>query len=693
LILAVAGALATLSRTGMAAGDSGALPGGGGISVSGASGDPTPAAQRDGKVIVADAADEPFLLAQAAPGAPVSGGGATAVDPSLWSAIRWNLGPVNWGWSGVLGLNYVVRDFVGTRSNTFSGNLGLSLLGRSFIWQPWFIQLEGQLGVSLSYYDQSFDSEDFSRFSQNFNETNTVNPYGSASVQVFPFSRFPFQAYVQKSNSTTSGQLFDQDYDSLRYGLRQSYTPAQGGQFYGLSYDHSDIDTTNANILGVIEPIRDTLDVLRFDGSYSRPNHALSYGLEWDWNDRTDGFSAEQAFGFGQHSWAVSPQLLVNSDASYRRFKSSQEPRPFGLRVRRESDLDFAQFGTVATWRAAQLPLTVFGSLRGTYTKNEQSTDSAGLSNELTQGTGSLAATYQYTRNLRFDGNFSVTVSDDENTDATTNLLATATYNADTINLGAWQYYWSVFGSGQNQTGDRSGSAFTAGFAQNGLRPLGTLGGGQLTLNLFQNVSTTAASGDLASITNLGNVASLNWGLGYSAGSMSAGITLSDQRTFGDEEQDFQQVNVQFNADGQITRYSRWTGNITYQANWQRFDERLDDRFAVTDPFSFSRSRRTDSWYLNANLSYQHARVFGVPRLQFTSTFQTFDYQPTRSEGNLVLNTPDGELTWRWDNRLLYFIGKTELELGAQFNRIELGSSTADEWLVGVRLVRRLGSY
>lgn len=693
MTLAVAGALAALSRAGLAADpETGPISASGG-KTSAENGEPAstfqPAQAAD---TTTAAANEPFLLAQAAPGAAASGGDrAAAVDPDLWSAIRWNLGPVGLGWTGSLGLTYLVRDMDGVRSNTFSGNLSLSALARSFVWQPWFIQLEGQLGLSLDYYNQDYNTPDFAAFNRNFDQTTTVNPYGSASVQVFPFSRFPFQAYVQKSDSTTSGQLFDQDYDSLRYGVRQSYTPAKGGQFYGLSYDHSEIDTTNANILGVLEPIRDTLDVLRFDGSYSRPNQSLQYGLEWDWNDRTDGFSSDQGFGFGQHSWVLSPQLIVNSDASYRRYKSTQEPRPFGLRVQRDSDLDFAQIGSVATWRAAQLPLTVFGSLRGIYTRNEQSVEATATENELTQGIGSLAATYQYTRNLRFDGNFAVATSED---DTTTNLVATATYTADTINLGAWQYYWSVFGSGQNQTGNRSGSAFTAGFSHNGLRPLGTLGGGQLTLNLFQNVSSTAATGDLANITNLGHVGALNWGLGYSAGSMSVGITLSDQRTFGDEEQDFQQLNVQANADGQITRYSRWNGNITFQASRQNFDARQNEpTLIVTDPFVLLSSGSTDNWYLNANLSYQHYKVFGVPRLQFTSLFQTFDYQPTRSEGSLDVNTPEGNLTWRWDNRLLYLIGRTELELGVQFNRIELGSSTANEWVAGARIIRRLGSY
>jgi hypothetical protein len=617
---------------------------------------------------------EPLRFPQNEP-APVSTG-LQETPSDILSAVRWNLGPTRLTWSGLISLDYFIQNVSpGLRSNNFDGSVSVTGSASTFVWQPWFIQLNGLLG--LNYFYSTTNSNQPVQGLVNFSndQKSTLAPNANADVQVFPYSRFPFEAYLNVANSNTQGKLFDQVYDTWRAGLRQRYTSPRGDQTYGFAYDHSVLDSRFSGL----PASRDTLDVVTMTGSSSQiRNQSLSGYLEWDRDRQNNGFSSDNYNALLQDFWAISPQADLSSDASYRRFKSTSPN--LGLPVLpivgfvpppSPEDRTFAQLNSYGNWRSETLPLTAFGTLR--YAYSDQATTGASTTDNTLDG--SIAATYNVNRNAILSGRLGATAV---NGAVSTNESVLGNYNADAIPLGGWQYFWNASGSLANITGGSdAGSAVAAGFGQNGYRSLGDWVGGPASLSLYQSLAQVVGSGSFLSHTTLGLGGALNWNRQFGGATANAGLSVSDTRTWGEQENEFDLANLQVGLEGQFTRYSGWSGNLT--AQWTRQEQNKPQVVPLS----------TDS-YVNANISYRHFRVFNVPRLQFTSTLQTFAFESKREEGNL--NAAPRNVQWRWDNRLFYSIGKSELEARAQLNRIEVGPTQTNEWLVGIRILRRLGN-
>lgn len=628
--------------------------------------DPEPATSR-----------EPLRFAQS--GAAQSGGGSAGNAPDLLSSIRWNLARPLLRWSGLVGVDYFIDKSDQIDARTFNAFTTLLGTADTYLWQPWLAQMQGNLGLS-AFYNHTASRDDGGGLGGNPDQT-TYAVSGGGRVSVFPFSRFPFEAYLDVADSRTDGTLFEQQQDTLRYGVRQRYQTPLGNQAYAFSWDHTVLDQTYTGT----PDTRDTLDIVILNGSYGFANQSVGAGVQWDRNKRNDGFSQNNLNAVVQHNWLPSAQWNVNSVASGRDQRIKQPTTP-------ESESRFAQAFTVANWTPSDLPMNGFGTLRiaGTNTQTGTSdTDSY-------EGAAGVAGSYFYNRNTTFSGSFSVNTNDVE---TFTNTVLTAYYGADTIPLGQWQYFWNASGTVNNIAGGNApGTSATAAVGQSLGRPLGQWWGGDTNLGMNLDVGTTVGTGIFQSTSSVNVGANLSWARSFGATQATASLTASDFMTYGDVESNFALVNAQATLNGQLSRNSAWNGNVTLQ--WTR-DERDNPLLGPVVTEILTDRVGSVQTYFNVSVGYTNFRFFEVPRLTFTSNLRAYANDFNRNEDTLITQVPGlsglgsgdtNESALEWDNRLFYNIGKTELELRAIVNTIDVdngGPST--RWQVGIRILRRLG--
>jgi hypothetical protein len=650
------------------------VPGGGASDIAG-----TASALRDPLVAAdAPAAGEPLRFAQAG-AAQSSGGASPAGATGLLSSIRWNLARPLLRWSGLVGVDYFIDKADDIDARTLNAYTTLLGTADTYLWQPWLAQLQGNLALSV-FYNNTESRDDGGGLGSNPEQT-TYAWSGGGRVGVFPYSRFPFEAYFDVSDSRTNGTLFEQNQDSLRYGIRQRYQNQVGSQAYAFSWDHSILDQTYSGTPNT----KDTLDIVILNGSYAMTNQSVGAGVQWDRNKRNDGFSQTNLNAVAQHNWLPSAQWNVNSVLSGRDQQVKQPSTP-------RSDSTFAQVFSVANWTPADLPMSGFATVRLANTSTETGAGETD-SNEASAG---VAGSYFYNRNTTFSGSFSVNHNEIE---TFTNTVLTGYYGADTIPLGQWQYFWNASGTVNNIAGGNApGTSATAAVGQSLGRPLGQWWGGDTNLGLNLDIGTTAGSGIFQSTSSVNVGANLSWARSFGATQATASLTASDFMTFGDVESNFALVNAQATLNGQLSRNSAWNGNVTLQ--WTR-DERDNPLLGPTATQILTDRVGSVQTYFNVSVGYTNFRVFDVPRLTFTSNLRAYANDFERDETTLVTQLPafaglgsgeTQESALEWDNRLFYTIGKTELELRAILNTIDVDNTgPSTRWQVGIRILRRLG--
>ena len=623
-------------------------------------------------------AKEPLVFAQA--GSAQSGDGAPSQPRDLLSGIRWNLARPLLRWSGFVGADFFVDKSEFVNARTFNAYTTLLGTADTYLWQPWFAQIQANLGLS-AYYNNTTNRETGGPEGGGNPEQTTYGWNGGARINVFPFSRFPFEAYLDKSDVRTYATLFDQSQDNLRMGVRQRYQTRRGDQNYGFSWDRSILDQTYSNVPNV----DDTLDVFILNGAYGIANQSLAAGVEYDRDRRSDGYASDNVNAVAQHTWLPSARWNVNSVGSIRNMKISQPATS-------TTQNQFAQIYSLANWTPPDLPMSGFGTLRlATNSSETGPTESDGY-----DAAAAVSGNYYYSRNTTLSGLFSVNTS---NVETFTNTLATAYYGADIIPLGEWQYFWSTSGTVNNIAGGNSaGTSANAALGQSLNRSLGLWWGGETTTGLNLALGATAGTGAFETTSSVSFGANLSWNRSFGDTQATASLSASDAMTYGDIQTNFALINAQLTVIGQLSRYSAWNGDLTVQ--WTRNEQTNPELGPTVTPILNDRLSTTQT-YVNINLGYTNYRVFDVPRLVFNSNLRTYTTNLSQSASNVLTDLPtfagfnsgvDNQAVLEWDNRLYYYIGKTELELRAIVNTINVDNQgDTTRWQVGFRILRRLG--
>jgi hypothetical protein len=151
------------------------------------------------------------------------------------------------------------------------------------------------------------------------------------------------------------------------------------------------------------------------------------------------------------------------------------------------------------------------------------------------------------------------------------------------------------------------------------------------------------------------------------------GANLGQSDSTGGIEDHFRLANVQASGQLRFGAFDFLSMNLT--AQWTR-----SRRGGTTGEESRQQVYGT--------IAYQHARVFGLPRLRFVSSASFSDaFLDSRLLGNLEASREN--VTRLVDTRLLYDIGRLELRLGMRIAKIE--GRDDRQWYF--RVNRQFGQY
>ena len=546
---------------------------------------------------------------------------------------KWQLAPIRWG--GSLGVNYQLRDFEDQPRSRLTAEQ-LTLEAASYIWQPWFAQIAGGLGLFLSQEQQDEIDGRAAR------SANTRGATGRFEFGLFPVSRFPFNLNLDVSDSRTSGDLTGSDYRSTRLGLRQSYRSLGGASAYTASFDHSVLKSDSFG--------RDRVDVLTGAANYSWSKHQLQVNVNLSENERSDDdIGARYGRLSVLHNYRPGAALVVDSMASVNR-----DERRFSSGDAGKSVFNLRQITSFANWRGEEdSPLTVVASARLT----DSSTGSGGADSTSRSASLNTSANYRFNRNLNTFAAFGASVFDTPGDTRTVSSQAVgAQYQIDPRRWGRVNYTAQTAVSAANQTGGIDG-AQQIGSVTAGHQLATTLGNGATSwgFSLGQNGSATEDSFSGAS-RSISHTATASWRYSAAQGlSAFAGVSLGDSRTYGHNAGEFQLLNVQVSGQWRPGQFSSFNANLTWQATRQT---------QADEP------ERREQRNLSGSATYHHIHIFGVPRLRYTAQFTAYDNQvDSRLQGDP--NALRDQASWALEQRLEHLIGRLESRLIVRLAEID----------------------
>lgn len=535
-----------------------------------------------------------------------------------------------------------------------SGNLRLG----SYIWQPWFAQVAGGIGFVTSR-EHGSSTQASTGLVDSGNDATALT--GNAALVIFPVSRFPFQATFDVTDSRASGEITSNDYRSKHLGLRQSYRPLRGNEYYTASYDRS---TLTSNRFA-----RDTVDVLAAEMTKTLGVQTFNLSGSHTRNSRGAGEGSTLNRITGQHSYRPDSTLSVTSLAS----ASSSEYRLANNNLLTDSGSRFLQLNTFATWRPEEGdPLFVTAGAR----VFQSEIDSNGAQSESRSISGNVAASYALSRNTNVTGNASVTqVATDAGDNLFTSQGAGVAYSADPRKFGNYIHTWNANTSVTNVTGGAQGTQQQiSGLLGQGLtRFWAPRENSNVTLNLGQSLGATYDTLNGQSQTLTHN-ATLSWRYSPAADKVAYfSLAGADARTFGYNENEFQLINAQATGQIQFSRYAFGAANYTIQGTRQETPSAPAGGFNVSS---------------YGSLSYQHARAFGVPRLRYWALYTANETQfKSRLQGDVTATRET--VTQSFEQRLDYNIGRLEMRLTMRVADVD----GQRNYLVFFRVSRQFGDF
>jgi hypothetical protein len=534
-------------------------------------------------------------------------------------------------------IGYDLRHETIDRFGSQTDNLGIMRVnGTSYVYEPWLAQVEGGFGATFRESDGQGES------------TNAQIVSGLAKLRLFPMSRFPFETFFERTDSTVDSTLSGIDFDVTRMGISQRYTAENGTTFHG-RYEHQDIRQDIGRLVPGAADQNDSLDILQFGANRSFGAHDVTFDSDLQSFDRTEtGDQVDTLFGLLRHGYRPGPRLSADTQLTYNHIGVRQRGTAF--------DNDLVQLNSFAFWRPeSKRPLLVNGTFRvlrfGTQTQLQDST--------ATSFTGTVGTSYEWTPNLQFTADAGMThIAPEGATTTVTFQRAGATYTSDDHELWGFQYNWILGGSLENDT-DPLGALQTQS-VEVGHNVTRAVPFGSSMLTLSSNESSTAlADTEGRRVLILLHDAGATWSYQELARSTIARVSVSDSRTFGgggrlgDERNEFQLLNLQFSVDQRLGRSSSLSGDVTMQAIRQK----------AGNASTFAFGRQSDGFLPVATLdvTYQSQQVFDVPRLRFRSTVRLISdtYLPLVTEPTDPYARDDMD----WENRLEYSIGRIDFRL------------------------------
>lgn len=581
----------------------------------------------------------------------------------------WVIPPIRWlGSTGYTLRRSSSNSGVKSLDQLVNGNLRAS----SYIYAPWFATVSGDIGVVTGVNE--ITSGDGSNGGGESQQTRHMSLVGGGNLDLFPASRFPFNASFSRSDSRVTGVALSNDYTDTRFGLRQSYRTEDSQQNASVSFDHSSVAVRDGR--------KDTVNALY--GSYTVPIGAFNNNV----NARLS-VSDREGTGEGSSLFTLNSTHTLRSEnnfslQAYSNYTDNKLRYGSGTSLT-ESRGQYMQLSTSASWQpefedTEDLPLTLTGGL--VYFDSRNGSES--FTSQTQRVSGTAAAYYRFSPNLSVNGSGTVNhfTSNGGKSQLLTLLSSGVTYAGDPLMFGNFSYNWNTGANmnWQSGSGDSPSTLYTSVQAGHSLgRNVIISPTDSVSLTFSQNVSAfqNQSYGSSSSLTHSAMASyRLGWGDQFNG---AATTTFSDVVTNGTNAQHYQSLNVGLNGFGQINPRSSASVNLSFNYSDQTIQNAVD----VT-----GQQTSTQRMTMAGTASYNHVRFAGVPGLRYTFLF-TAD---TTLRDARMLGDVNGQVDrarHTIDNRLDYRIGMLDLRLSATMNDVG-GKKNA---LIFFQATRQIGSY
>lgn len=601
--------------------------------------------------------------APAAAAVSVSNSSTSVVPAGDATGILWMLPPVRLGGTLSYGRSRFSSDGAASSQSSLVTTLNAST--NTFIWRPWFAQLDVGLGFSKSTTGSQSDMVE--------SQSTGVVVNGGGQLSVLAQSKFPFTANYEKTDNRISTDFADGNGSvSQRFGFSQRYFRPEGEAMLGWNRStHTAGDGGGDLQDGLQLRIAHRLDEhrLQFSGDRSVTRHDLS------------GEDSTQDNLSLQYNFAPDPSFSVASMANFSRSNLHLQQGDSGTRL--------AQLSSNAFWRAEDEPVTVNGGVRvlvAETSRTDLSTGAEQVGSKVLNANGNVGVNYDYSRTTRMNAAFNVSSAASGGVSRTSMSQALGvSYQPGMIELALAQYNWGVSGNLSNQSGGGSSQRSLGLQMSHSLgRSFKLSGGSTIAVNVTEGLTMNTSTGsttdtdEVVAITNrqLTHNGSLSWDMSQEAGVAVLRFGVSDSRALDGEREFFQLMNFQASSTLPTSGYTSWNGNLTVQSVRQGVNNAINGNLPVEEGFVTSAS---------GSLSYQNQRLFGVRNLRFGSDMR-LNIQPAQSKKpqqpqqsqQSELEARANQVTMAWGNRVDYSIGRTQLRLNAALTGTSVVNSTVD---------------
>ncbi|WP_332672804.1 hypothetical protein [Aromatoleum sp.] len=619
------------------------------------------AVEGDGEFLPADELDPPLPTTRPQPGTLGGSGFGTPSPPKR----NWGIAPVRWG--GSLGAGFRRRS--ADESDASSEQVyEARLRASSFIMQPYIALVSGDFGLTM-VRSQSDDAA-------NSNLTGTsIN--GSGTLNVFPQSRFPFQASLALSDSRSDGSLASSNTERRRLALQQDYRPIVGTWRASGQYDRSEL----TGDFGV-----DTVDRVGASFSGTLGEHSVTTNGSFSRNESREQ-TTDDLFVLGSHGVRLSDAMTVDTSATFTRQEFELGESDFQF----DGNTQSAQVFSYLSWTPADSPWR--GTVNARYFQTDSQSGDTAYDSRNFGGAASLS--YVASRNLNLFG--SVGANSSSNGELSSSQNFGLNYSADPVTFGRNNVYnWFGSTSLSNSTSSE-GEAVRAANASVGhslSRSWQPSAYSFLNGSLNQSIGSSRSAGlGAVSSNTLSHGASLS--LQANAGDRLSGFlstSVSDSRVTGDSPSTFQMLNIQLSGRWRIDAYAELNSNLTWQLSRQ--ESSTLNEFLLIDEFGnpvfIDTTDQSRNSSISGNIGYSHNRAFGLRGMRYSADFRANTARDNaRRRGDPDAEREPDRATLDLDQRLRYSIGRLDTELQLRVAEIEGRRSE----LLFFRVNRHFGAY
>ncbi len=516
-------------------------------------------------------------------------------------------------------------------SESEQSNVVLSVNGSGYFWQPWFLTMGAGVGLGLSKADGTSSSGSTGK-----------SISGGADFTLFPESRFPtsFGFGVSDSRQEINDNIFlnGQHAQTRRFYIRQTYNTLDGTNINAW-FNHNAGSTS-------FQPGESIDRSVGFQIRKRVPYHDFELGggffetLPADSDFVSSNYNLLLA-----HNYTPSAEVGVSSSASY----SGADSTGGGLD---KFSSAYEQLSSSFYWRPEHRPYFISG---GALIYNV-------LNGVPSRGVSTNAnASYQFSHNISVSAGLGVSVSDaggNQSLNATQSI--STNIPSEQYTIFSFDYGWNigmgfsnsmnrnetstVTEGGSNTTETKNHQSLNVSASHHLSRSINLGRNSSVNTSLGQSVSASKSSDSDYVSRSLSSSASLGWNHNGFGGNTSAGASISDSHSFGQDTNSFQVASAQLARNQELSRLSALSGSINFQASRSQVDESnsLDGGEHTTKSAS-------------ASFNYGHGRFLGVHGLIFNSTLSV----PALLKDDRTHSTAGKT----WDNTLAYRIGLLSLNM------------------------------